>query len=270
MDFLASLLTPFTTIDGWTSLIMLMFLEIALGVDNLVFVSITSGRVAPEKAHITRRVGLAAAMIMRCVLLCCVVWIMSINQVLFTLPFGIEESTTPINVRDLVFLIGGGYLIYKGFAEIGEELAMQSDASDDEQNAHVRKIIGVPQAVVTIMFMDIVFSLDSVITAAGLSGQILVMILAVIGAVTLMIVFADPIGDFINNNQEVKLVALLFITAVGVELVLEGFHIEHVAGAEISTLLYAMMIFGFITAFILMIARKRRQKTRQESLNKEQ
>lgn len=244
------------SVDGWAEIVVLMFLELALGVDNLVFIAITSDRLPENKQHIGRRLGLAAAMIMRIILLCGVVWIMSINVVVFSLPFGIEEARTDINVRDLVFLIGGLYLIYKGTSELIENHHLAGQASANSQGMPAsKKKIGLAQATFTIMVMDIVFSLDSVITAAGLSGQLLVMIIAVIGAVTIMIVFADPISDFINRNFEVKTVALAFIILVGCELVLEGFHIEHVAGAPISSLLYAMMIFGFAVSVLIMLQR---------------
>ena len=267
MDFITSLIAPLTTPAGWAQVVVLMFLEVALGVDNLVFISITSARLPRDKQHIGRRLGLAAAMVMRCILLCCVVWIMSINIVVVTLPFGVVDKATPIDVQGLVYLLGGVYLVYKGIDELVETMrdasapAPDADAGDAGSQAPIRdREIGLPRAVATIMVMDIVFSLDSVITAAGLSGQILVMIIAVIGAVTLMIVFADWIGDFINDNPEIKVVALCFITLVGIELVLKAFHIESIFGAETSTLLYAMMLFGFVVALLIMVEHRRRDR----------
>lgn len=257
-----SLFAPLATLDGWLSLCMLIFLELALGIDNLVFISITTNRVKKSQQHITRRLGLMAAMLMRCFLLCCIVWILSVNVDLFTLPFGGEGEHTVINVHDIIFLLGGAYLVFKGVQELRE--IFHYDPSDDIDGDGIsdtpKKPLSLPRAVVTIMIMDIVFSLDSVITAAGLSGQILVMCLAVILAVTVMIVLADPIADFINNNFEVKLVALLFITLVGVELLLDGLHYHEIAGADISTLLYGMMLFGFATAALIMATRKQKEK----------
>ncbi len=266
MEFFASLLAPLSTPAGWGEVAILMFLELALGIDNLVFISITSDRLPPEKQHIGRRLGLAAAMVMRCILLCCVVAIMSINVVVFTLPFGVEGGHTAMNVRDLVFLAGGAYLVYKGVAELREsfQAAAEAPAGAGEDAPNPRKRIGLAHAVAVIMVMDIVFSLDSVITAAGLSGHILVMIIAVIGAVMLMIVFADYISNFINRNYEVKIVALAFIMLVGVELLLGAFHIEQVFGAPIPALLYAMMIFGFATSLLIMLQRHVRDKALAE------
>lgn len=261
MDVLAELVAPLTSAAGWGEVIVLMFLEMALGIDNLVFIAITSDRLPENKQHIGRRLGLVAAMVMRCILLCCVVWIMSINVVVFTLPFGVEGGTTPIDVHDLVFLLGGAYLVFKGASELKESFVAAGEApSSGGQAPQPRKRITLPRAVFTIMVMDIVFSLDSVITAAGLSGQILVMVIAVIGAVTVMIIFADPISNFINRNYEVKVVALAFIFLVGIELLLEAFHIEHIAGAPVSTLLYAMMVFGFATAVLVMLQRHTRER----------
>ena len=261
LEFLASIVAPLTTVNGWAEVLILMFLEMALGIDNLVFIAITTDRLPKDKQHIGRRLGLGAAMVMRCILLCCVVWIMSINVVLFTLPFGVEDGQTAIDVRDMVFLAGGLYLVYKGVSELKESFEAAHDLPGElgGQTPQPRKRIGLARAVGTIMVMDIVFSLDSVITAAGLSGQILVMIIAVIGAVSIMIVFADPISNFINRNYEIKVVALAFITLVGVELLFEGFHVETIAGAPLSTLLYGMMIFGFAVSLLIMLQRRVRE-----------
>lgn len=261
LEFLASIVAPLTTVNGWAEVLILMFLEMALGIDNLVFIAITTDRLPKDKQHIGRRLGLGAAMVMRCILLCCVVWIMSINVVLFTLPFGVEDGRTAIDVRDMVFLVGGLYLVYKGVSELKESFEAAHDLPGElgGQTPQPRKRIGLARAVGTIMVMDIVFSLDSVITAAGLSGQILVMIIAVIGAVSIMIVFADPISNFINRNYEIKVVALAFITLVGVELLFEGFHVETIAGAPLSTLLYGMMIFGFAVSLLIMLQRRVRE-----------
>ncbi len=265
LEFLASIVAPLTTVSGWAEVLILMFLEMALGIDNLVFIAITTDRLPKDKQHIGRRLGLGAAMVMRCILLCCVVWIMSINVVLFTLPFGVEDGRTAIDVRDMVFLVGGLYLIFKGVSELRESFEAARDLPGDlgGQTPQSRRRIGLARAVGTIMVMDIVFSLDSVITAAGLSGQILVMIIAVIGAVSIMIVFADPISNFINRNYEIKVVALAFITLVGVELLFEGFHVEALAGAPISTLLYGMMIFGFAVSLLIMLQRLVRENARE-------
>lgn len=254
----ANLLAIFTTPQGWLELFTLIFLELALGIDNLVFIAITTNRLPENKQHIGRRLGLCAAMIMRCILLCCIVWLMSFNSILFTLPFGFVNGTTPVSPRDLIFLVGGLYLMYKGIVEMKEALSVPE--FDDEGNVVQKKRIGLFHAITLIMVMDIVFSLDSVITAAGLSGHILIMCVAVILAVLIMIIFADPISNFINNNPEIKIVALAFIFLVGVMLVMEGLYIESINGIPLDALLYSMMIFSLIVAFLIMWRRHNCEK----------
>lgn len=262
LDFtldIVSLLQPLTTPVGWGEILILMLLELALGIDNIVFISITSNRLPEGQQHLGRRLGLLGAMVTRCLLLCSIVWIMSFDFVIVTLPFGAGERDTMITVRDLVFILGGAYLIYKGIGELRGEFV--SPSLDHDKESSTGKVprerqLTLPRAVLTIMVMDVVFSLDSVITAAGLSGQLLVMIVAVIGAISIMMIFVDPISDFINNHYEVRLLALAFIAVVGLELILKGFHIEQIAGSDTSTLLYGMMVFGFIVALLSMAYRK--------------
>ena len=263
---MAEMLSVFATPQGWIELITLAFLEIVLGIDNLVFISITTARLPKEKQHIGRRVGLAAAMIMRCILLCCIVWLMSFNRVLLTLPFGVINGTTPISVEELIFILGGAYLIYKSIVELRD---LFSDEDEADPDARKNKKIGLARAVTLIMVMDIVFSLDSVITAAGLSGEILVMCIAVILAVTLMIVFADIIANFINENKEIKVVALCFVGLVGIMLLLEGFFIEGIGPVKFNVILYTLMVIGLIIAIVKMRKRHKLEKESASEHNEE-
>lgn len=255
LEVILSLFSYFSQPQGWIELIVLMFLEMALGIDNLVFIAITTARLPKEKQHIGRRLGLIAAMVMRCLLLCFVTALMSLTKPLFVLPFGLEHGTTVITVRSLIFLAGGIYLIYKGIVELKEAIYEQDSDDGDEP----RRAITLPKAVALIMVMDIVFSLDSVITAAGLSGHIAVMCIAVIGAVTVMIIFADIISNFINSTPEVKIVALCFVFMVGVMLLMEGVGVETVAGIPLNSLLYCMMAFGLVVALLIMWQRRVRE-----------
>ncbi len=260
---ISGLLEIFTTTQGWIELLTLIFLELVLGIDNLVFIAITTDRLPKNKQHIGRRLGLSAAMVMRCILLCCIVWLMSFNKVLFTLPFGFVDGTTPVNIRDLIFLLGGIYLMYKGITEMKE--AVSAPEYNDDGEVIEKKNIGLPHAVALIMVMDIVFSLDSVITAAGLSGHILIMCVAVIFAVLIMIIFADQIAGFINNNPEIKIVALAFIFLVGVMLFMEGLYIEEIAGMPLNTILYCMMAFGLVVSLLIMLRRHNNEKALEKS-----
>lgn len=240
----------FLTAAGWISLLTLTFLEIVLGIDNLVFIAITSSRIKREQQHIGRRLGLIAAMCMRILLLCLITWIAQSTNTLFVLgPFD-------ISIRDLILIAGGIYLIYKGIAELRDKLALTEEKAIYGHREADLKHISLAQAVFTIMVMDIVFSLDSVITAVGLSGHLLVMIPAVIIAVMIMIIFADPISDFINRHAEIKILALTFITTIGVLLVIEGLSITtgiEMLGMPLENLMvYFAMVFSLVLEFIQM------------------
>ena len=247
-------LSIFLTAEAWISLVTLIFLEIVLGVDNLVFITITTDRLPVEKQHIGRRAGLLGALIMRIIFLCFASYLVHLTTPLFTLDIGIYAHG--FSVRDLVLLLGGAYLIYKGISELCSVLAcseLKAEASEEHRNARQLTLV---QAVATIMVMDLVFSIDSVITAVGLASHLIIMILAVMIAVILMMVFIDPIANFINGHPEMKILALVFIVAIGVLLVLDslGLHTDiELLDMHIEKLMvYFAMIFSIILELIQM------------------
>jgi predicted tellurium resistance membrane protein TerC len=241
MEFFAA----FSTGQAWVELLVLIFLEMVLGIDNLVFIAITTNRLPLAKRHIGRRLGLLGALCMRILLLCTITWIVSHNDPLFTLP----QVGTPITVRSLVLIVGGFYLVYKGISELRDKVALKEELSEaGHPEAVAPKRIGLPQAIVTIMVMDIVFSLDSVITAVGLVGSLPIMIVAVILAVLVMIVFADPISEFINEHADIKILALTFILLVGCILVCSGLSIEIP-----ETTVYFAMFFALAVNLLQML-----------------
>lgn len=264
-------LSVFTTPEAWISLVTLLFLEIVLGVDNLVFIAITTNRLPAEKQHLGRRLGLIGALVSRIIFLCFASYLVHMTSNLFTIP-GIEIGGEPLgfSVRDLVLFLGGLYLIYKGVSEIRMVLSLtdekQQQADTSGKKAHQ---IGLPHAIALIMIMDIVFSIDSVITAVGLAEHLIVMILAVMIAVLLMIVFVDAISDFINSHDEMKILALVFIVTIGVLLVLDGLGIN--SGIEVldmhaeKVMVYFAMIFAVIIQVILMRHNSNLQKWKLES-----
>lgn len=244
----------FTTPEAWISLLTLTFLEIVLGVDNIVFISITTNRLPKEKQHIGRKLGLAGALVMRCLFLCFASWLVHLQTPLFTIDLGFYSHG--VSVRDLVMLIGGIYLVYKGISELKGMIDLNEIKAEHSDEHRKRHLLSLPQAVGTIMVMDIVFSIDSVITAVGLAEHLIIMILAVIIAVIIMMVFIDPISNFINENAEMKVLALVFIVAVGVLLLLEAFGIN--SGIEVldmhleKLMVYFAMIFAVILELIQM------------------
>lgn len=251
MDLMA-LMTP----EALISLVTLTFLEIVLGVDNIVFITITSNRLPEEKQHIGRKLGLAGALVSRCIFLCFASYLVHlVNPLFFIAGHG-------FSVRDLILLAGGAYLIYKGIVEVRGVLGLEEERDEYEKakSGHaeggVMKRIGLGQAVATIMVMDVVFSIDSVITAVGLAEHLIVMILAVMIAILLMMVFIDQISDFINKHTEMKILALVFITVIGVLLVLDSFginsHIEVLGMHMEKVMVYFSMVFAFILELIQM------------------
>ena len=245
-------LSIFLTAEAWISLITLIFMEIVLGVDNIVFITITTDRLPEKLQHIGRKLGLAGALISRIIFLSFASFLVHMVDPLFSVDLGFY--THGFSVRDLVMLIGGAYLIYKGIIELLDVLHLtEMKAEDSEEHAALRTV-GLPQAVGTIMVMDIVFSIDSVITAVGLAEHLIIMILAVMIAVILMMVFIDPISNFINKYAEMKILALCFITIIGVLLVVDGvgFHsgIEVLGIAGEKFMVYFAMIFAFVLEII--------------------
>ena len=247
-------LSIFASPEAWISLVSLIFLEIVLGVDNLVFISITTNRLPEDKQHIGRKLGLAGALVMRIVFLCFASFLVHMTEPLFTVDLG--PYTHGFSVRDLVLLIGGGYLIYKGIAELRDTLKLTEVKAEHCEEHKALHRIALPQAVGTIMVMDLVFSIDSVITAVGMADHLIIMIIAVMSAVFLMMIFIDPISNFINGHPEMKMLALTFIVAIGGLLVIDsaGFHtgIELLHMPLEKLIVYFAMVFCIVLELIQM------------------
>ena len=201
--------------QAWIALVTLTALEIVLGIDNIVFISVLTGRLPEDQRQKGRMIGLALAMIMRIVLLLFLAWIVKLTAPLFT-AFGNE-----ISGRDLILIIGGLFLLAKATHEIHHNL----EGIEGEEEVKVHATMG--SVLFQVMLLDIVFSLDSVITAVGMADHVQVMVIAIILAVVFMMVFAKPIGEFVEQHPTVKMLALSFLLLVGMALVADGleFHI---------------------------------------------
>lgn len=247
-------LSIFLTAEAWISLITLIFLEIVLGVDNLVFITITTDRLPAEKQHLGRQAGLFGALIMRIIFLCFASYLVHLTTPLFTLEWGFYGHG--FSVRDIVLLLGGAYLIYKGISELRSVLNLSEIKEEHSPDTKARHQLTLGQAVGTIMVMDLVFSIDSVITAVGLASHLIIMIIAVVLAVLMMMIFIDPIANFINDHPEMKILALVFIVAIGVLLVLDsaGLHtdIELLDMHVEKLMVYFAMVFSIILELIQM------------------
>jgi predicted tellurium resistance membrane protein TerC len=224
------------------ALATLTVLEIVLGVDNVIFISILSGKLPPQDQKRARRVGLFAAMFMRIALLLSLAWIIRLTAPLFSI------LGRDISGRDLILLLGGLFLIAKSTHEIHDKLEGEAGHGSTRMAASFTSVI------VQIMVLDIVFSLDSVITAVGMAEHLWVMITAVILAVIIMMVSAEVISDFVHRHPTVKMLALSFLLLIGVSLVAEGFH-HHIPKGYIY---FAMGFSIFVEAINLRIHAKSR------------
>jgi predicted tellurium resistance membrane protein TerC len=242
----------------WIAFAMLTALEIVLGIDNIIFISILVGRLPAEQRDKARRLGLGFAMVTRVLLLLSLSWVMGLTADLFTV------LGQGISGRDLVLLLGGLFLLYKASHEIFIEVeAQEQDSPDGRASPSHAARQGMFWGVIgQIAVIDIVFSLDSVITAVGMVNQVGVMIAAVMAAVGVMMFAAKPIGDFVDSHPSVKVLALAFLVMVGMALLAEAFD-AHVPKGYI----YAAMAFSLAVEALNIRARKKRQAVAAAALH---
>ena len=232
--------------NAWIALATLTALEIVLGIDNIIFLSILVSRVEPARRNLARRLGLGLAMGTRIALLLSLAWIMQLTTPLFTL-------WQEISGRDLILVGGGLFLLWKSVHEIHNSL----EGEEDEEGAGPgAKAAGFAGVLVQIALIDIVFSLDSVITAVGLADQVAVMVLAIVISVAVMMFAAKPIGEFVDAHPTIKMLALAFLVLVGVTLIVEGFDV-HVPKGYI----YFAMAFSIAVETLNIRLRKRRRRS---------
>ena len=233
----------------WASLITLMALEIVLGIDNLVFISILASRLPEHQQSKARKVGLALALVSRLLLLATLAWIVGL-----TAPF-VTIGKFGLSWRDVILIAGGLFLLWKATVEIHAEM---EGAEDEKGPAKAATTFG---AIVTqIAIIDIVFSLDSVITAVGMADQLWVMVVAVIAAVIVMLVASDPLASFIEAHPTVKMLALSFLLLIGVILIADGMHLHIPKGYVYFALGFSVMVEALNT----WVRRRRRAARGQE------
>ncbi|MBF0664620.1 MAG: TerC family protein [Brevundimonas sp.] len=253
---------------AWAALITLVVMEIVLGIDNLIFISILSNKLPPEHRQRTRRIGIALALIMRLGLLATIGFIVALKDPIFNLGLGGEGWDTAFSWRDLILIAGGLFLVWKATKEIHH--AVDPVPSDDmlEKDKAGAVINNVGSAIVQIIMLDLVFSIDSILTAVGMTDHVPIMMVAVIIAVAAMLFAADPLGEFIDKNPTVVMLALGFLLMIGMVLIADGFGV-HVPKGYI----YAAMAFSALVEGLNMWSRRaamRKQaalEARQEDLN---
>jgi predicted tellurium resistance membrane protein TerC len=228
----------------WASFFALAALEIVLGIDNVIFLSIVTEKLAPADAKRARQLGLLLALVFRVVLLFAISWIIGMTAPLFTV-FG-----TGFSLRDIILVAGGVFLIVKATQEIHAEIGGEDEKV--HETSAVKATFGA--VVMQIVIIDAIFSIDSIITAVGMAEHVEIMIAAVVVAIGVMYVAAEPVAAFVERNPTTKMLALNFLMVVGVALVADGFHF-HIPRAYI----YSAMAFAALTeVFNLMAVRRRR------------
>jgi predicted tellurium resistance membrane protein TerC len=225
------------TLDGLISLLTLSVLEIVLGIDNIIFIAIISNKLPKTQQGKARAIGLSLALIIRILLLFSITWLASLKDPLFYI------SEFGVTGRDLILMSGGIFLIIKTIQEIIEKI--QHKVEDE----HKLKELTLQEAIIQIVFIDIIFSFDSILTAVGLVSNVLLMIAAVIIAMIIMLIFSGAVSNFINRHPTVKMLALAFLVMIGVVLVLEALHL-HVDKAYIYfALVFSMGVEGLNMAY---------------------
>lgn len=245
----------------WLSLLTLAFLEIVLGVDNIIFISIISDKLEPSQQRKARNIGLLLAMLFRVGLLLTITWIMRLKEPVFTLSF-IEEDGQPLGIswKDLILIAGGLFLLFKSTLEIHHKL---EKPVEDKSKKKVYSSLS--SVILQIVLIDAVFSFDSILTAIGMVEYVSIMIIAVVVSIVVMMIFAAPISHFINKHPTLQMLALSFLIAIGIMLVAEGFH------QEISkSYIYTTIAFSLLVELLNMRMRRKHEtvklKTDREEL----
>jgi predicted tellurium resistance membrane protein TerC len=251
MEFL---MPDFALPSVWISLLTLCFLEIVLGIDNIIFISIVAGKLPEQHQRRARNIGLLLAMGFRVLLLLCINWIISMKDPVLTIPALGDFLHQPVSlsVKDLILIAGGIFLIVKSTLEIHHKL--QTKAATKQASAGAGK--GVGPVLLQIVLVDAVFSFDSILTAVGLVESVVVMIIAVIVSIGVMMLFAGPVMRIINQQPTLQMLALSFLVVIGVVLVAGGFH------QEVSkSIIYSCLGFSLLVELLNIRLRRKQSNT---------
>jgi predicted tellurium resistance membrane protein TerC len=256
MDLLALFADP----AAWAALVTLVVLEVVLGIDNLVFIAILSNKLPPHLQTKARRIGLMLALVMRIALLMLIGWLVTLQTPLFDLGLQGAEGAhgeptfeTAFSGRDLILLVGGLFLLWKATKEIHHAMTPEETGELLDPHKGIAEIT-FTSAIVQIIALDLVFSIDSILTAVGMTDHIPIMVAAVIITVTIMLFAADPLAKFIEKNPSIVMLALAFLVMIGLVLIADGFGF-HVPKGYI----YVAMAFSVSVEMLNLISRKRKQ-----------
>ena len=259
MDF--SLEPLMTDPTAWAALISLVVMEIVLGIDNLIFISILTNKLPEESRARARNIGITLALVMRLALLGSIAWIVSLTSPVLDLGFtgpmndhNVPDWETQFSWRDIILIAGGLFLVWKATTEIHHTMDPDTHKDEDAPVAG-RAVMNFSAAIVQILILDIVFSIDSILTAVGMTEHLAIMFIAVITAVLVMLLASGPLARFIHNNPSVVMLALGFLLMIGMVLIADGFGI-HVPKGYV----YAAMAFSAFVEGLNLISRKRKTK----------
>lgn len=261
MDLISLLSDP----SAWIALLTLIVLEVVLGIDNLVFIAILSNRLPESQQARARRIGLVLALVMRIALLMLIGWLVTLTTPLFDL--GIQGASdaqghltfeTAFSGRDVILLVGGLFLLWKATKEIHHNMDPEASSHERDDKKDIVRI-GLSAAIAQIIALDLVFSIDSILTAVGMTDQIPIMVMAVVITVGIMLVAADPLAKFIDRNPTIVMLALAFLVMIGLVLIADGFGF-HVPKGYI----YVAMGFSVAVELLNMASRNRRMRAKSE------
>ena len=260
-----SLIALFTDPSLWAALFALVVMEVVLGIDNLIFISILSNKLPEHQRQRARRIGILLALVMRLILLSMIAWLVGLTATVFDLgiagaPGAHGEATyeTAFSWRDLILIAGGLFLIWKATKDIHHNV--DSVASDDLLDKKRLGTLTLGSAIVQIILLDMVFSIDSILTAVGMTDNLAVMVVAVLVAIAVMLLAAEPLASFIARNPTVVMLALGFLLMIGAVLIADGFGV-HVPKGYI----YAAMAFSVLVESLNMLSRRAQQRRSQRS-----
>lgn len=262
MDIVTLLSTP----EAWISLLMLTFMEIVLGIDNIIFISIASGKLPKEQQKRATNIGLLLAMVFRVILLFGISYLIAMQAALFKIDLPWLHAA--VSGQSLILVAGGLFLIYKATSEIHEKLEGGNHVHLGEAEEKKGKAVSLQKVIIQICLINIVFSFDSILTAVGLTDSVTIMVTAVIISMIIMMLFANPVGDFVNEHPTIQMLGLSFLILIGFMLIAEGAHLSHFEffGTEVGAIpkgyLYFAIFFSLAVEFLNMRLRKHANKVK--------
>lgn len=222
----------FLEFDTWIALLTLTFMEIVLGIDNIIFISIIAGKLPKHQQKKARILGLTLALVMRVLLLLSITWIIGLTKPALSI------YNFDLSWRDIILAAGGTFLLVKSVLEIHHKV----EGDDPEESQVVKSVNSFSYAILQIVFLDLIFSFDSILTAVGLTDELLLMVIAVIVSIVIMMIFAGAVSDFVNKYPTVQILALSFLILIGFMLIIEGLHYHVPKGYIYFAVFFSLII----------------------------